>query len=333
MRISHRLYLTIVPAVVAALLMAGLLYWGQYARQAPEIVLVAGVIAVLASFVLAWWNVRYVARRVERLARHSGSATPTGEHEQVEAAPALASTGAPTLVPDEIDEIEQAVYRLSSAVEIAEMNRAEREQLFERRAHDYAVLLASVADASAQRFQEVRLPLHILLDNKFGDLNENQEEMLGAARAAAEAADADMLSLRQIAAFDLGERAMRRDRIKPSDLIDALRPMLIASAEHVEGTIQFDIAPLLPGVIGDRALLHEALVTLLRGAVESATPHATMRVTAEREGSEVHFSLYGAGAAPLSVRWAAAVRVIQAHGGTIVRSDNELRIELPQGVV
>lgn len=42
MKVSHRLHLTIMPAGLAVLLLAGLGYWGQYARTAPELVLVGG---------------------------------------------------------------------------------------------------------------------------------------------------------------------------------------------------------------------------------------------------------------------------------------------------
>jgi signal transduction histidine kinase len=327
MRISQRLYLMSLPAVVAALLMGGLLYWGQYAHAAPEVILVGGVIAVIASFALAWTNARYVARRIESLATRAAS--PETHKPPHLPGGTMSSTGAPALVSDEIDEIEGVVYRLSSAIEIAEMNRADREKMYERRAHDYALLLASVADASAKRIEEVRLPLHILLDNHFGELNENQEEMLGAARTAAEAVDADMLLLRQIAELDLGDRPMRRDRIKPSDIVDALRPMLIAAAEPAGGTVEFDVAPLLPAVIGDRALLHDAFVTLLRGAVESAPPHGGLHIGVERHGDDVRFSTRGEGVAPRSVRWAAAVRVIQAHGGAVERDAKGLWIDLP----
>jgi signal transduction histidine kinase len=327
MRISQRLYLTSLPAIVAVFLMAGLFYWGQYAHAAPELVLIGGAIAVIISGSLAWSNARYVARRIEGLATRATS--PDTRQTPAHSNASVPSDGAPTLVPDEIDEIERVVFRLSSAVELAEMNRADREKLFERRAHDYALLLASVADASAKQIEEVRLPLHILLDNHFGELNENQEEMLGAARAAAEAVDADMLLLRQIAALDLGDRPMRRDRIKPADLIDALRPMLIAAAEPAGGTVEFDIAPLLPAVIGDRAMLHDAFVTLLRGAVESAPTDASMRIGADHHGDDIRFSIHGGGVAPLSVRWAAGVRVIQAHNGAVERDTNGLWIDLP----
>ena len=105
----------------------------------------------------------------------------------------------------------------------------------------------------------MRLPLHILLENHFGDLNENQEEMLGAARKAAEAADADLVSLRQIAELDLGDQPLRRDRMKPSELVDALRPMLIAAAESVGATVEVKSRRCCRPIIGDRARLQDAL--------------------------------------------------------------------------
>ena len=323
MKISQRLYLTSLPAIVAVFLMAGLSYWGQYAHTAPELVLVAGAVAVLASGSLAWWNARYVAQRIE------GLRTRAAAPEAAAGSPLMPSSGDLALVPDEIDEIEQVVHRLSSAVEIAEMNRADREKMFEQRVQDYARLLVSVSDASAANVNEARLPLHILLENHFGDLNENQEEMLGAARSAVEAIDADISMLRQVAALDLGNRPMRRDRIKPSDLVSALRPMLIAAAEATGASVEFDVAPLLPALIGDRALLHESFVTILRGFVENAKPHHAVHIGVERHGDDVRFSVQGGVAAPLSVRWAAAVRVIQAHGGSVERHDTGVGIDLP----
>ncbi|MBC7674375.1 MAG: hypothetical protein H7247_18300 [Polaromonas sp.] len=308
MKISHRLYLTILPAGLAVLLLAGLVYWGQYARTAPEFVLVLGGIAVAVSLGMTWSNARYVARRLERLA--GGSVQAVGPS-------------------DEIDEIERVVDRLSSAVELAEGKSADREKHFEQRARDYARLLASIADASAKRLEDVRLPLHILLENHFGDLNENQEEMLGAARTAAEAVDADMLSLREIAALDLGERSLRDDRMKPSEMIDAVRPLLLAAASSAGVALEFDVTPLLPAITGDRALLQDALVTVLRESVLSARLDARLRLGVDREGSLISFLLSGGGVPVITVRLAAAVRVVQAHAGSVIRSAEDLRIQLP----
>ncbi|MEP6729402.1 MAG: hypothetical protein ABJE10_02135 [bacterium] len=316
MRISHRLYLTMLPAIVGVLLMVALAYYGQYAHVAPHPVLLVGAFVVVVSVVLTWSNARFVARRIERLAsKHRVAAS--------------VAAGETDNTPDELDQIASVVHRLSSAVEVAETGRAERERAFEKRARDYARLLVSVADASTTRLDDVRLPLHILLENHFGELNENQEEMLGAARTAAEAADADMHTLRQMAELDLGERALRRDRMKPADIIAALRTQLMATAEIAKVTLEFDIAPLLPALTGDRALLQDALTTLFRGVVETSSADSRVLLTAERGERQVRFVVSSDGSAPVSVSWAAAVRVVQAHGGTVNRRPDGLWIELP----
>jgi signal transduction histidine kinase len=325
-KISHRLYLTVAPAILAVLLLAGLMYWGQYAHTAPEVVIVVGFLAVTTSLVMTWSNARFVARRLERIV---GGSSAHGQAPSLRGMASAIVPGKASGPPDEIDEIENVVDRLSSAVAIAEVKSADREKLFEQRAQDYARLLSTIADASTKRLEEVRLPLHILLENKFGDLNENQEEMLGAARNAAEAADADMLSLRQIAELDLGQRPLRQDRMKPSDIVDALRPMLIAAAEGAGVTLELDVAPLLPAIIGDRALLQDALVTVLRETVASASPDSQVRMELDRDGSMIRISVHGDGVSPATVRWAAAIRVIQAHGGSVERNDGGLRVQLP----
>jgi signal transduction histidine kinase len=327
MKIGQRLYLTVAPAILGVFLMAGLAYWGEYARKAPGIVLVGGAIAVLTSLALTWLNARYIARRIERLAAGTSASRMSAALAPADPGTlALTGTDAPA---DEIEEIERAVGRLSSDLQFVEATRADRERLFEQRARDYARLLASVADGAARELEAVRLPLHILLENHFGELNENQEEMLGAARSAAEAADADMVSLAQIAELDLGTRPLRQDRVKPSELIDAIRPMLIAAAESVGATLELDIAPLLPAMTGDRALLQDALVTLLRGVIDGASRESRIGIHADQEGSVVRLTISGGVDAPVSVRRAAAARVLQAHGGSVEHRADGLKIELP----
>ncbi|MEO8333707.1 MAG: hypothetical protein ABI664_01955 [bacterium] len=326
MKISHRLYLTVAPAILAVFLLIGLVYWGEFGRTAPELVIVLGGLAVLTSLVLTWSNARFVARRLDRIVGGTGSVGRATEALHGVASATTPETGGRR---DEIDQIEHVVNRLSTAVQIAEGKSADREKVFEQRAQDYARLLASIADASTKRLEEVRLPLHILLENRFGDLNENQEEMLGAARVAAEAADADMLSLRQIAELDLGERILRRDRMKPSDIIDAVRPLLMAAAASAGATLEIDIAPLLPAIAGDRAMLQDAVVTILRGALAATDRDSRARIDVDREGAVVRIFANGIGPAPPTVRSAAAVRVVQAHGGAVERTDTELKIDLP----
>ena len=53
-----------------------------------------------------------------------------------------------------------------------------------RRTIEYATLLAEAATSASKQLAEARLSLHVLQDNHFGELNDNQEEMIGAAREA-----------------------------------------------------------------------------------------------------------------------------------------------------
>lgn len=76
---------------------------------------------------------------------------------------------------------------------------------------EHAALIARTAAELAARLDDVRLPLHILLSDHFGELNENQEEMLGAAQAAATEAAAVIARLRALIAGDPGDGVAPRD--------------------------------------------------------------------------------------------------------------------------
>lgn len=326
MKISHRLYLTVLPSILAVCLVAGLWYWGERGRQLPTLVLVVAILAVLASVGLTWSNARYVAGRIGRLASAS---TPRSAPAAASRAESGEESPRPTNVSDEIGTIEREVQRLEHALESAERRRSGHEQRAERRTREYATLLARVSDDLARMLDEVRLPLHILLENHFGDLNENQEEMLGAARAAVEVVHANVASLRRIADIDLGRLDRRSDPLKPAELFGSLRPMLVAAGQEHDVTLRVDVAPLLPTILGDRALLQEALVTLLREPVMAAAPGAAVHLDVTHSDHTVNVTLRGAGSVPDSAGVGAATRVIEAHGGDVELTPGALTIQLP----
>lgn len=322
MKVSHRLYLTVVPGIVGLLTVAGLAYWGRYARVVPEVVLGIAVVATAASVALSWANARYVAQRIERLAG-------TQQHQPWPTWRGLVNAVLPrrqTSRPDELDKIEGVVDSLSSAVAGAEAAKTEKERAAERRVTEYATMVEAVASASAKRLEEVRLPLHILLENHFGDLNENQEEMLGAARNAAEATDADIVALRQIVELDLGRRELRSDRILPGDLLRALVPTLQASAEQANATLRVDIEPAVPAIHGDPPMVHDALATLLGDAIRNAPAGRALELTLERDGAAARIRLVGALYEGTTPRLVLAERVVVGTGGVITGDHNGLTI-------
>ena len=315
MRIAHRMYVTVVPAVLGVLVVAALAYWGQYAHRVPYLLVVVAAGASVGTLVLAWVNARYVAQRVERLAAGDGG---------------VAGAVAPGEVDDHVDEldtIESVVDRLSSAVVVAETGRAEKEREALDRARDYAVLMASVAEDVAKRIEEIRLPLHILLENRFGELNETQEEMLGAARASADAADAEVIAMQRLADLDRGARTLRRDRILPGDLLKSLVPTLQAQAEKQRATLHVDIEPLVPAIWADQAQLQEALSTLLGDAI-ARTEQTEVKLRLQKSEGGCALIVHGGGDPAKTVRTALAIRLIGTMGGRVDQDGDELRVAL-----
>ncbi len=288
MTVSQRLYLAVVPAIVGVFAVAGLAYWGQYDRQAPLVIVIVGVIASVGSLVVAWRNTRYVATRVTRLA-----------------APG------PGTRDDELDAIEQEVDRLRRAVAGAEAAQAGAQQRADASVQEYGTLVSDAAMAAARQLDEIRMPLHILLENRFGDLNDNQEEMLAAARTAADDAQASLERLRQVADIDRGTLRMRAERVRLTDLVAALLPGLVAEGARGSVAVSADLSPWLPSVNGDRARLGQAVSLLAADAVRRTPAGGAVRITAGETGLADRAGAAAAGAVPGA---AAMVHLVVSHG-------------------
>jgi signal transduction histidine kinase len=199
----------------------------------------------------------------------------------------------------------------------------------ERRVAEYAGLLAQATDDVRRQLDEIRLPLHILLDNRFGELNENQEEMLGAARTAAERADACLRRLRTIVDIDRGAIALRRDAIPAADLITSLLPGLNADCTAAGVEVTTDIAPALPRILGDRARLQEAGGLLLAERVRALPAGSHVTISAAGIGDSVRIIVTHGGPAGSGADEALARRLIAANGGTVTEEGGRTTITLP----
>ena len=331
MRIGQRLFLAVIPAILGIFTVAALAYWGHLYRSAPGWVVAVAAVAALGSLVLAWRNTRYVARRIERLAGR-------GESRQARRPSALRVVRDATFPEsaasrDELDSIEDVVDRLSGAVSVAEADSRQREAAASERVQEYAALLAEAASAVTRQLEEVRLPIHILLESHFGQLNENQEEMLAAARAATEGARVELGRLHDIAGLDRGTLDIRREHVRLGDLLRALRPQLQADGERTGVHLSIDVAPGLPRVAGDRVRLQQALELLLRHLVRHATPGNTLGIQATTSGADIIITVDQGPAPTLDADVALARRIILAHGGSLDHQDGRTRMVLPATVV
>jgi signal transduction histidine kinase len=310
MKVSQRLFLGVIPSLVGLFTVAGLAYWGQYAHQAPQLVVWATAVATVVSLMVAWWNTRYVAHRVERLASTSGN-------QQV----------------DELDVIQQRVESLGEEASAAKANAARAAEDAGRRTSEYATLLAEAATAASKQLAEARLSLHVLQDNRFGDLNDNQEEMIGAAREATEAAEVELNRLREIADIDRGALALRRDLVKPGEMIRSLLPVLNAQTAKQGVRIMSELEPALPRVVGDRGRLQDALGLILKDAVRYAIPGTTISIHATSEPGTVTIIVNHGSPHSYTGDVALADRLIRAQGGSVTHQNDATTIVLERAGV
>jgi K+-sensing histidine kinase KdpD len=326
MRIGTRLWLAILPAVVGILTLAGLAYWGEFGRQAPGYIIGVATLATLFSAGLAWWNTRDIAHRIERLASETSEIQRKAVATGVEA---LKAAGLPPSGTDELANVGELVQRLASAAVAAEQGARNREQIAEAQVMTASALVRAIAADVAMRLDEIRLPLQILLDNHFGDLNDNQEEMLGAARAAADAsADAVRRTITVLTASD-GTLALRHDRLHGGELVDGL--LGPARTLAVERHVQLEeavVAP-LPGLYGDRALLQDALRTVFTAAVGLADPSVPAKFSAAQESGTLRLSLAYKGVAVAGMPQLFSAAIVSAHRGTLECAAGIVRLSLP----
>lgn len=327
MTVSQRLYLAVVPAIIGVFTVAGLAYWGSFHRAAPEWVVVVAAVSAIGSLYLAWRNTRYVARRIGRLAGSPGARPDAAESplDLVRSA-ALPGQGA---TPDELDSIEAVVDHLSSAVSVAEAGSRQHERAAAQRIGEYAVLLDEATVAVRHQLEEARLAVHLLGEGHFGELNENQMEMLASARAGTEAAEVELGRLGEIAQLDRSAVRLRHDAIRLAELLPALRPQLESDGAKAGVTVTLEVDPALPKVPGDRIRLQHAFELLLRHLVRHATPGAALSITTATGPGIVRIQVSGGQPPALDADVALARRILEAHGGRIDQEPQGTVVRLP----
>ncbi len=275
MKVATRLNLAILPAIVGLAVVAALAYWGVRGRQAPELIVGLALLATLGSALLSWRSTRFVSRRVGELAsefRAIGLALP------------------PETSGDEFEELVRVRDSVRVLAEERQMDRERsaaivRKAESDRKTHD--VLLESIATTISSQLEDARLALHILQTSPFGELNENQEELVSAARQASEDADRDLRRFKRLMSLSSAQRDATRESI-PLPLL--LEPSLaIAGARAQERGISLSVISdrnLAPAFV-ERVSAQEAMSLIFTALIETLSSGADVRVTSGEFPGEI----------------------------------------------
>ena len=323
--IGQRLLLGLAPALLAVALVLGLAYYGEIGRQAPAFIVAAAALLAAISLVLTWSNTRYLAQRIRRLA--GGVESPR--------APSRKSThGAIAELPrheDELGRIEAVVERLGAALAASEAERRSVLAVGEARLLQQSTVLgASVRDALA-RLDDVRLPLHILIDAPFGELNENQEELLATARAAADAMDAALRRLMLVTDADRDALPVLLERVSLNDVLRGVIPMLRAITERRGARVELDLDPTLPRINADRTRLAESIALLGTIAARGSDEGKALRLGTVRHSTHVtvRMSPFTARTESDLVAQTLACRLLAAQAGAVELLPETLELHFP----
>jgi len=276
--VSLRLATVVLPSVLAVAVVSGLFYYGEVGRAVPRAILFVVAVLTTCSVVMAWVNATYFAERLSRLAQVSGQNRDSEQQ------------------TDEFDRIERAVGNLGSALSAAEEERERSGAAAAARLRDQATMLAGVVSDSISQLDEVRLPLQILLESPFGEMNENQEELLRDARAAADAIDVALRRLAQVADIDRDALAIQRELVQVNDVARSVLPLGRTAADRRGARTETELEPGLPRVIADRARLAEALALLVTDAASASGPNAPLRISTTHDGQRASVSISPIGA-------------------------------------
>jgi signal transduction histidine kinase len=315
--VAWRLVAGLLPTMLAVALVAGLFYYGRPGREAPRFLLLPAALLTLLSVLVTWANARYFANRIGRLAHLARSA---GGNQRA----------------DEFDRIEETVGSLGAALTTAAGERARAEAQAAERRRDEATMLAGVVADSLTQLDGVRLPLHILLEAPFGELNDNQEELLRDARAASDAVDAGLRRLGQIAEADRGALPVQLEPVQVNDVVRSVVPLARAAAERQGARVDVALEPALPRAAADRARLAEALALVATQSMAGAAEGSVLSIATARDGPKavIRFAPCATRPAadqtpPSNAAWGLARRLIAAQGGEIVFGADACEVRLP----
>ncbi len=322
MRVSTRLNLTIVPAALGLCTVAALAYWGEFERQAPEMFVLLAIVATVGSAFMAWRNTRIISRRVGELANG---------FRELDVAPALLTSS--TLDEfDVLDAVRMNVGKLAAAK--AELRRATDARVSEAdaRVAQSEQLIREVVQLSLRQVEEARLALHILQSNPFGELNENQEELVAAARTAMDTADAELRTMARVVSTSARVGMTAATSVRVRSLLEVPLAMAIGGAQEVREAVRLPQVDELAAVAVDVPAVQEALALLLRDCVATHPPGEPLTIAGSHTPPTVTLTIpmdttAYLGAPPL--RFYLAKALLQSSGVALGVTDGSISLQLP----
>ncbi len=141
----------------------------------------------------------------------------------------------------------------------------------------------------------IRMSIHLLLEERIGQLNEKQIELLMAAREDSERLASILNDLLNINRIESGKSRLATEAITPRALVrDSVEPYLV-DAKDKGVTVVNAVSEDLPEVVADPAKIRHVFANLLSNALRFTDPGGSVTISAEQKQDRVEFRLEDTG--------------------------------------
>jgi signal transduction histidine kinase len=144
--------------------------------------------------------------------------------------------------------------------------------------------ISVASDKLREPLRSLQLALHSVMEGYTGEVNEQQKEMLQAARQSADQLDEIIRDLLELAEIESGTRHFSPQRLRPVDLARDALQRFEAAAESKHIKLVNNVWPDLPWVYADRQAVKRILDNLLSNAIRHTGREGQVMI----EGAERH---------------------------------------------
>ncbi len=161
-------------------------------------------------------------------------------------------------------------------------------------------LISTVSHELKTPLTSIRLAIHVLLQEKIGELSPKQFEVLEAARQDSDRLYRIIEDLLDISRIESGDAEIKIQPVKVEELVFQATDKVRAAFRDHRLSLTIDVAPDVPQVLADPARLYLVFDNLLSNALKYTPPAGEVRITAQPEDGMVRFAIEdtGIGIAP-----------------------------------
>lgn len=188
----------------------------------------------------------------------------------------------------------------SEGIQIGEMFTLSNITSFRERDISKTNLLATISHELKTPISSIRLSTQLINDERVGDLNEEQKDLISNIQDDTERLlkiTGELLNMTQL---ETGNIQLKLSRVPVASIIATSAGAIQVQAQQKQVTLHTDIAPGLPELYADADKTSWVLVNLLSNAIKFSPEQAQVRITAVQQNDRIRVSVLdnGPGIAP-----------------------------------